>query len=83
VDATCLLKWQREIFKDLAQRLQVPFRILAFHADPHILRHRILQRKAENNDASDADLDVLDSQMKNQQHLEADEMEFIGSDTES
>ncbi len=34
VDATCLLKWQREVFRSLADRLQVPYRILAFHADP-------------------------------------------------
>jgi aminoglycoside phosphotransferase family enzyme/predicted kinase len=83
VDATCLLKWQREIFRNLAHRLQIPYRILAFHADPHTLRHRISQRKSENNDASDADLKVLDSQLKIQQHLEADEMQFIGSITEN
>ena len=45
VDATCLLKWQREVFRDIAHRLQVPFRILAFHADPHTLRDRIFQRQ--------------------------------------
>jgi aminoglycoside phosphotransferase family enzyme/predicted kinase len=82
VDATCLLKWQREVFRGIAHRLHVPFRILAFHADPFTLRHRISQRQAENRDASDADLEVLDGQLKIQQHLEADELQFIGSITE-
>jgi predicted kinase len=82
VDATFLLKWQREIFKGLAHRLEVPFRILAFHADPSTLRHRVSQRLSKSHDASDADLDVLDLQIKNQQHLEADELEFIGALTD-
>ena len=82
VDATCLLKWQREIFRDLALRLQVPFRILAFHADPYTLRHRISQRQSESRDASDADLAVLESQIKMQQQLEVEELQFVGAITE-
>jgi len=73
VDAIFLVKLQRTVFADLAHRLQVPFHILAFRADPEVLRHRITNRMAENKDASDADLAVLESQLKNQQHLDADE----------
>ncbi len=82
VDATCLLKWQRDLFRNLAHRLHVPFRILAFHADSTTLRHRISQRRNENRDASDADLSVLESQLKMQQHLDADELPFVGAITE-
>ena len=81
IDATFLLKWQREIFKDLANRLQVPFRILAFDADLSRLRRRVAQRLSNSHDASDADLEVLESQLKNQQHLEADELQYIGAIT--
>jgi uncharacterized protein len=79
IDATCLLKWQREIFRNLAQRLYVPFRILAFQADPITLRNRIVQRQSEQQDASDADSEVLNSQLKMQQPLEVDELPFIAS----
>lgn len=82
VDATFLLKWQRDIFRDLALRMQVPFRILAFHADPPTLRQRVAQRLQENRDASDADLRVLEAQLKSQQHLEADELQFVAAVTD-
>lgn len=79
VDATFLLKWQRKIFKDIAHQLQVPFRILAFHADRSTLRQRVSTRISKNHDASDADLEVLELQLKSQQQLEPDELEFIGN----
>ena len=82
IDATCLLKWQRDLFRDLAQRLKVPFRILAFHADSFTLRHRISQRHLEGRDASDANLDVLETQLKMQEHLEVDELQFVASVTD-
>ena len=76
VDATFLMKSQRTFFRDLAHQLQVPFHILVFQAAPEILRRRITNRLAENKDASDADLEVLESQLKHQQHLDADEWKF-------
>ena len=79
IDATCLLKWQRAIFKDLAQRLNVPFGILVFHADTTTLRDRISQRQSEHQDASDADGEVLDKQMQMQEQLEADELPFASA----
>ena len=73
VDATFLMKHQRTHFADLAHRLQAPFHIIVFQADPEVLRRRITSRLTENKDASDADLGVLESQLKHQQHLDADE----------
>jgi len=76
VDATFLIKRQRNAFADLAHRLEAPFHILVFQADPEVLRQRITNRMAENKDASDADLAVLESQLKNQRHLDANEWKF-------
>ncbi|MDX1927545.1 MAG: AAA family ATPase [Pirellulaceae bacterium] len=81
IDATCLLKQQREIFRELAVRKHVPFGILAFHADPITLRNRIFKRQSEQ-DASDADCEVLEIQLQMQQHLEADELPFVSSLTD-
>jgi aminoglycoside phosphotransferase family enzyme/predicted kinase len=82
VDATFLLKKHRELFRDLAQRLQVPYHILAFHADHIALRQRISHRMQDHRDASDADWQVLEQQIRSQQHLEADELGFVGSLTD-
>ncbi len=82
VDATCLLKWQRKLLREVADQSQVPFRILAFHADPSTLRSRIVQRQSEGRDASDADLKVLEKQLESQQHLEAEELQYVAAITE-
>ena len=76
VDATFLAKNQRLSFRILAERLRVPFHIVAFHAEPAKLRQRIVDRLAANQDASDADLAVLDSQIERQQPLDDDELKF-------
>lgn len=79
VDATCLKRWQRNLFRSLAEQRNVEFRILAFHAEHSVLRQRIADRIARGSDASDADLEVLEKQIAHQEHLEADEMQFVGS----
>lgn len=79
VDATCLKRWQRDLFHDVAKRLNARYRILAFHADHGILRQRITERLRAGSDASDADLDVLDAQLANIEHLAADELQFVSS----
>ena len=45
VDAACLARWQRDLFRDLAQRRGAPFRILDIQADRHPARtHQPAQR---------------------------------------
>ena len=73
VDATFLMKSQRTLFRNLAYRLKAPYQILAFQADPEVLRQRIVNRMTENKDASDADVAVLESQLQYQERLDADE----------
>lgn len=66
VDAAFLKHEQREPFRQLAQQLKVPFVILEITASADILRQRISQRI---NDASDADISVLEHQLANWQPL--------------
>ncbi|MBE9559725.1 MAG: AAA family ATPase [Proteobacteria bacterium] len=70
VDAAFLKHEQRELFRQLAQRLEVPFVILEITAPAELLRQRIAQRK---NDVSDADLAVLEHQLSNWQPLHEEE----------
>lgn len=47
VDAACLARWQRDLFRDLAQRRGATFRILDIQADHATLRERISLRNAQ------------------------------------
>ena len=73
VDATFLKRWQRELFRQLASQLQVPFVIVTFAASESTLRERITRRAIEGRDVSDADLAVLDHQLQVQEPLAPDE----------
>ena len=70
VDATFSTIEQRKLFKELATKKQTRFIILEFIATDETLKQRIHDRK---NDVSDADLKVLENQIKNWQPLEQDE----------
>ena len=62
---------------ELAQSLGVPFTILDFNVDPATLRQRVSERLAQDGDASDADLSVLERQLATQQPLTPDETRFV------
>ncbi|MCW9032177.1 MAG: AAA family ATPase [Gammaproteobacteria bacterium] len=70
VDATFSLLEQRNLFKALAIKKQARFVILEFFAAEEILKQRIINRK---NDVSDADINVLENQLKHWQALEKNE----------
>ena len=74
VDAACLARWQRDLFRSLAQRRGVPFRILDIRTDHAALRQRISLRSTQGRDASEADLHVLQRQIETAQPLDADEL---------
>lgn len=63
VDATFIQRSLRERFRALAERLGVPFRIVHCDASPTELRRRVSARRASGNDASEADVAVLESQL--------------------
>ncbi|MGI8426473.1 MAG: AAA family ATPase [Actinomycetota bacterium] len=69
VDATFLARARREEFAALARSLGAPLRILDFRAGEATLRARIRQRGAEGRDASEANLAVLDHQLRGQEPL--------------
>ena len=73
IDAACLKRGQRDRFRKLAAELQVPFQILSFEAAESVLRQRIERRQALGQDPSEADLSVLEHQLKSHEPIEADE----------
>lgn len=74
VDAAFLKHEQREAFQNIAEQLKVPYIILEITAPADILRQRITQRK---NDASDANLAVLEHQLSNWKHLDDEETNAV------
>jgi aminoglycoside phosphotransferase family enzyme/predicted kinase len=69
VDGAFLKLRQRRLARVLAARLDVPFAIVASTAREATLRQRIARRRAAANDASDADLAILDRQLRTQEPL--------------
>ncbi|OGT20086.1 MAG: hypothetical protein A2V90_07275 [Gammaproteobacteria bacterium RBG_16_57_12] len=63
VDATFLDRTHRASFRDLANSLGIPYLILHYEAREEILRERIRQRMQAADDASEADLRILESQL--------------------
>ena len=86
VDATFLQREERERFRQLARRCNVPFTILSFMADAATLYRRVHARTAAGGDASEADINVLQTQLANYQPLandEAGEVMIIDSEKDS
>jgi len=79
VDATFLARRQRDRFRALAADMLVPFVIVAFTAREPVLRERIAARARRGDDASEADVAVLDHQLATQEPLAADEQACVVS----
>jgi len=73
VDAAFLQREQRRRFRELAQRCKATFVILAVHAPDDVLRERIRRRQDEGRDASEADTNILDLQLREQEALTPEE----------
>lgn len=71
IDAAFLQHQQRKPFQQLAERLNVRYFIVETTAPAKVLRRRIVQRK---NNVSDADLNVLEYQLKNWEPLLTEEI---------
>ena len=69
VDGTFLKRWQRDLFRDRAAALGLPFALLAFTASDATLRARVAERAERAADASEADLGVLDHQLRTREPL--------------
>jgi hypothetical protein len=73
VDATFLRRADRDAFRALAARLDVPFGIAEFTASPAVLRSRIATREGAQRDASEATLEVLEHQLRTREPLSEEE----------
>ncbi|HEB76921.1 MAG TPA: aminoglycoside phosphotransferase [Methylothermaceae bacterium] len=73
VDATFLRRKYRDRFRQLADDLRVPFRILDFRAEETVLRQRIAARQQQRRDPSEADLTVLEYQLRHHDPLDESE----------
>jgi aminoglycoside phosphotransferase family enzyme/predicted kinase len=73
VDATFLKTAQRAPFRQLALQCGVPLKILDFQATGHVLHERILQRR-QQNDASEATIEILRRQQQTAEALTPDEL---------
>ncbi len=73
VDATTLKVWQRSLFRELAERLKVPFLLIEFTAERAVLESRIADRQATDTDPSDATAEVLALQFAEVEPLTAAE----------
>lgn len=71
VDAAFLKREERETFREIAQEMAAPFAIASLHAEQAALRKRVRQRR---NDASEADVAVLQLLQKSQQPLATQEL---------
>ncbi|WP_109514860.1 bifunctional aminoglycoside phosphotransferase/ATP-binding protein [Pseudomonas ovata] len=73
LDATYLKHAQRQAAAHVAQTYGVPFLILDCQAPQAVIEGWLQQRQAENNDPSEATLDVLNAQLANREPLSAEE----------
>ena len=73
VDAAFLRRAEREIFRDLAWTLDVPFTILHCHTSMDQLQQRVTRRRVLGTDPSEADLPVLARQQVTAEPLAPDE----------
>lgn len=77
VDATFIDRSQRDLFRELARRRLIPVALLSLEAPPELLRERIRQRLACDSDASEANVQVMESQCAAREALGDDELEYV------
>jgi aminoglycoside phosphotransferase family enzyme/predicted kinase len=74
VDAAFLKRMERDTFRAIAEQCDATFLILDFHAPLDVLRARVLARRERADDASEADLTVLERQVESREPLTPAEM---------
>ena len=79
VDAAFLERWQRDLFRAIAKRHRhsIPFRILYTEEEHATLRKRITIRVAKGNNASEANIQVLQHQIETVQPLVESELNEV------
>ena len=77
VDATFLKSQQRDMFRKLAESINVDYTILHCYAPLNVMQNRIVQRSKDDKDASDADLIVLEYQRRQVEKFTEEEDKFV------
>jgi predicted kinase len=77
VDAAFLKREEREQFRVIARRADTPFAIMHCEAEMPVQRQRVAGRTERGEDASEADLSILDRQLLHQEPLADDERSSI------
>jgi predicted kinase len=77
VDATFLRRDHRVVMAELARRTGAGFAILDCPVSESLARRRIRRRLAAGTDASEADVSVLQRQLRNQEHLTGEERALV------
>jgi aminoglycoside phosphotransferase family enzyme/gluconate kinase len=84
VDGAFLQRWQRDMLRERAAQRAVPFVIVDCVASAATLRARVAARRLDGNDASEADLAVLEYQLGTAEPLSRDELRLtIAYDAEA
>jgi predicted kinase len=73
VDAAFLRRQERDAMRALAAAAGARLTLLECHAPEAVLRERVRRRVADNRDASDADLAVLERQLATREPMADDE----------
>ncbi|PIE20844.1 MAG: hypothetical protein CSA61_00285 [Neptuniibacter caesariensis] len=73
VDATFIRQRSRQNFIDLAEKLNIPVRIISCTCESKLIEARLKRRESEKNDVSDANVKVMQEQLKYQQPLTNEE----------
>jgi len=77
VDAAFLDAADRELFWSLALRLRAICIVVSCHGEQAMLAERVMQRSHARKDASDADLEVLNVQLRDLQPFSASEQKHV------
>jgi len=75
VDATNLKHWQRQTLEDVAVNRGVPVCIAYCQASMSVIKDWIKKRKRDEDDASDADLAIVDRQIQRREPLNDEELQ--------
>ena len=74
VDASFLHKNYRDNFKNLSDKLHVPFHIIDFDAPVETLKQRIIDRQKDRKEPSEAYIEVLEMQIETSEPLTESEL---------
>ncbi|MFD2191831.1 AAA family ATPase [Pistricoccus aurantiacus] len=77
IDATCLKREQRDLFRHQAEARGLAVIIVSFEADPAVLERRIKKRAQRSGESPDASLEILKRQLRRFDAFDDDERRYL------